>query len=91
MKKRFNVAIIASVMSAIMFFLMPASFVQAAEVQDDAELKTVVVDLEDVVTGDAVVYATTSSSTKVLSKDYATSTGQTGTITLLDRMLTLVV
>lgn len=81
MKKRFNVAIIASVMSAIMFFLMPASFVQAAEVQDDAELKTVVVDLEDVVTGDAVVYATTSLSTKVLSKDYATSTGQTGTIT----------
>ena len=39
------------------------------------------VDMKDVATGDAIVYASTSTSTKTLSKDYATSTGQTGTIT----------
>lgn len=49
--------------------------------QENNELKTVMVDMKDVATGDAIVYASTSTSTKTLSKDYATSTGQTGAIT----------
>lgn len=54
---------------------------KAAQLQGENELKTVMVDMKDVATGDAIVYASTSTSTKTLSKDYATSTGQTGTIT----------
>lgn len=68
-------------MSVMMIFSMSGVSVKAAQLQENNELKTVMVDMKDVATGDAIVYASTSTSTKTLSKDYATSTGQTGAIT----------
>lgn len=47
----------------------------------EEELKTIVVDMEDVLSGDVVTLAAAKSATKTLGKDYATSSGQTGTIT----------
>ena len=81
MKKKKIAKIIASAMSIMMIFSMSGVSAKAAQLQGDNELKTVMVDMKDVATGDAIVYASTSTSTKTLSKDYATSTGQTGTIT----------
>ena len=46
----------------------------------EGKLKTVIVDIEDVLSEDTTVFATSSSETKILSKDYATSSGQTGVI-----------
>lgn len=63
-------------MSVMMIFSMSGVSVKAAQLQENNELKTVMVDMKDVATGDAIVYASTSTSTKTLSKDYATSTGQ---------------
>ena len=51
------------------------------------ELKTVVIDMEDVLPGDAVTLATSSPVTKTLSKDYATSSGQTGVITSIGQIV----
>lgn len=53
----------------------------------EGELKTVVIDMEDVLSGDAVTLATSSSVTKTLSKDYATSSGQTGVITSIGQIV----
>ena len=41
----------------------------------EGKLKTVIVDIEDVLSEDTTVFATSSSETKILSKDYATSSG----------------
>lgn len=46
---------------------------------ENENTKFVVVDMNDVIDGEAVAYATNPTETKVLSKDYASSTGQTGT------------
>lgn len=54
--------------------------VSAAETSQNDNTKVKVVDMNDVLDGEAIVYATAPTETKVLSKDYATSTGQTGTI-----------
>ena len=81
MKSKIFTKIIASAMSVMMIFSMSGVSVKAAQLQENNELKTVMVDMKDVATGDAIVYASTSTSTKTLSKDYATSTGQTGAIT----------
>ena len=80
-KSKIFTKIIASAMSVMMIFSMSGVSVKAAQLQENNELKTVMVDMKDVATGDAIVYASTSTSTKTLSKDYATSTGQTGAIT----------
>lgn len=53
----------------------------------EGELKTVVIDMEDVLSGDATVLATSPSKTKTLSKDYATSSGQTGVITSIGQIV----
>ena len=76
-KSKIFTKIIASAMSVMMIFSMSGVSVKAAQLQENNELKTVMVDMKDV----AIVYASTSTSTKTLSKDYATSTGQTGAIT----------
>ena len=52
----------------------------------EEELKTVVVDMEDVLSEDATVLVTAPSKTKILSKDYASSSGQTGVITSIGRV-----
>ncbi len=44
----------------------------------EGELKTVVIDMEDVLSGDVTILATSSSKTKTLSKDHATSQSQSG-------------
>ena len=46
----------------------------------EGKLKTVIVNIEDVLSEDTTVFASSSSETKILSKDYATSSGQTGVI-----------
>lgn len=53
----------------------------------EGELKTVIVNMEDVLSGDAVTLATSPSKTKILSKDYATSSGQTGVITSIGQIV----
>lgn len=53
----------------------------------EGELKTVVIDMEDVLSGDTSVLATSPSKTKTLSKDYATSSGQTGVITSIGQIV----
>lgn len=53
----------------------------------EGELKTVIIDMEDVLSGDATVLATSLSKTKTLSKDYATSSGQTGVITSIGQIV----
>ena len=63
-------------MSVMMIFSMSGVSVKAAQLQENNELKTVMVDMKDVATGDAIVYASTSTSTKTLSKDYATQQGR---------------
>lgn len=79
--KKYLKEILGLLMVAVMVMSVGDVNVIAAEKQTGNELKTVVVDMEDVVTGDVMVCATSSSKTKTLSKDYATSTGQTGVIT----------
>lgn len=51
------------------------------------KLKTVIVDIEDVLSEDTMVFATSTSETKTLSKDYATSSGQTGVITSVGQIV----
>lgn len=53
-------------MSVMMIFSMSGVSVKAAQLQENNELKTVMVDMKDVATGDAIVYASTSTSTKTL-------------------------
>lgn len=53
----------------------------------EGELKTIIVDMEDVLSGDAVTLATSPQATKTLSKDYATSSGQTGVITSIGQIV----
>ena len=64
----------------------PEMEVNASDVSK-GELKTVVIDTEDVLSGDATVLAASPSSTKTLSKDYATSSGQTGVITSIGQIV----
>lgn len=64
----------------------PEMEVNASDVSK-GELKTVVIDMEDVLSGDAATLATSSSVTKILSKDYATSSGQTGVITSIGQIV----
>ena len=49
--------IIASAMSVMMIFSMSGVSVKAAQLQENNELKTVMVDMKDVAKGDAIVYA----------------------------------
>ena len=56
-------------MSVMMIFSMSGVSVKAAQLQENNELKTVMVDMKDVATGDAIVYAITSTSTKTVSND----------------------
>lgn len=53
----------------------------------EGKLKTVIVDIEDVLSEDTMVFATSTSETKTLSKDYATSSGQTGVITSVGQIV----
>lgn len=53
----------------------------------EGKLKTVIVDIEDVLSEDTMVFATSTSDTKTLSKDYATSSGQTGVITSVGQIV----
>lgn len=80
MKSKIFTKIIASAMSVMMIFSMSGVSVKAAQLQENNELKTVMVDMKDVATGDAIVYASTSTSTKTLSKDYASSISASETI-----------
>lgn len=94
--KRFLSLVMGVVLSAAML-LGSSDYVFAAEnspemeanVSDlsDGGLKTVVVDMEEVLSEDATVLATSTSKTKILSKDYASSSGQTGTITSIGQIV----
>ncbi len=53
----------------------------------EGELKTVVINMEDVLSGEASVFAASQSKEKTLSKDYATSSGQTGVITSIGQIV----
>ena len=53
----------------------------------EGEMKTIVVDMKDVLSGDVTTLATSPSKTKTLSKDYATSSGQTGIITSIGQIV----
>lgn len=66
------------VMASMLFSAMPAISVAAAELEKDETIKTVELDLNDVLNGST--YASASTATKVLTKDYASSSGETGTI-----------
>ena len=57
MKSKIFTKIIASAMSVMMIFSMSGVSVKAAQLQENNELKTVMVDMKDVATGDAIVYA----------------------------------
>lgn len=59
MKSKIFTKIIASAMSVMMIFSMSGVSVKAAQLQENNELKTVMVDMKDVATGDAIVYAST--------------------------------
>ena len=59
----------------------PVGTVENVSVTSEEGLKTVVVDMEDVMSEDAAPLAAALSATKTLTKDYATSSGQTGVIT----------
>lgn len=94
--KRFLSLAMGVVLSAAMF-LGSSDYAFAAENSpemeanasylSEGELKTVVIDIEDVLSGDAVTLATSSPVTKTLSKDYATSSGQTGVITSIGQIV----
>lgn len=94
--KRFLSLAMGVVLSAAMF-LGSSDYAFAAEnspemeayVSDlsEEELKTVVVDMEDVLSEDATVLVTAPSKTKILSKDYASSSGQTGVITSIGQIV----
>lgn len=56
MKSKIFTKIIASAMSVMMIFSMSGVSVKAAQLQENNELKTVMVDMKDVATGDAIVY-----------------------------------
>ena len=60
-KSKIFTKIIASAMSVMMIFSMSGVSVKAAQLQENNELKTVMVDMKDVATGDAIVYASTST------------------------------
>lgn len=64
----------------------PEMAVNASDLSE-GELKTIIVDMEDVLSGDAVTLATSPQATKTLSKDYATSSGQTGVITSIGQIV----
>ncbi len=64
----------------------PEMAVNASDLSE-GELKTIIVDMEDVLSGDAVTLATSPQATKILSKDYATSSGQTGVITSIGQIV----
>ncbi|MCI9127839.1 MAG: hypothetical protein HFG28_11775 [Eubacterium sp.] len=66
------------VMASMLFSAMPAISVSATEVEKNKTIKTVELDLNDVLNGST--YASASTATKVLTKDYASSRGETGTI-----------
>lgn len=68
MKSKIFTKIIASAMSVMMIFSMSGVSVKAAQLQENNELKTVMVDMKDVATGDAIVYASTSTSTKTCQR-----------------------
>ena len=53
----------------------------------EGELKTVVINMEDVLSGEASVFAASQSKEKTLPKDYATSSGQTGVITSIGQIV----
>ena len=55
MKSKIFTKIIASAMSVMMIFSMSGVSVKAAQLQENNELKTVMVDMKDVATGDAIV------------------------------------
>lgn len=66
---------------ALIMVCILAMPVSAAEVEEKStDVKTIEVDMGDVVKGDMEVFALPKSNTKILTKDYATSTGQTGVI-----------
>ena len=65
---------------AVMFSSAGTATVNAAEALEKEGTEVVVIDMNDVIDGEAIVYAADPTASKVLSKDYATSTGQTGTI-----------
>ena len=64
----------------------PEMAVNASDLSE-GELKTIIVDMEDVLSGDVVTLATSPQATKTLSKDYATSSGQTGVITSIGQIV----
>ena len=80
-RKNFLAMATATMMAfAIMFSPVGAATVNAAEALEKEGTEVVVIDMNDVIDGEAIVYAADPTASKVLSKDYATSTGQTGTI-----------
>ena len=94
--KRFLSLTMGVVLSAVMFlgssdyaFAAENSPEMAVNVSDlsEGELKTIIVDMEDVLSGDAATLATSSPATKTLSKDYATSSGQIGVITSIGQIV----
>lgn len=80
-RKNFLAIATATMMAfAVMFSSAGTATVNAAEALENEDTEVVVVDMNDVIDGEAIVYASNPTASKVLSKDYATSTGQTGTI-----------
>lgn len=79
-KKLLAMAAAALMAFSVIFSSVGTKTVNAAETMENENTKFVVVDMNDVIDGEAVAYATNPTATKVLSKDYASSTGQTGTI-----------
>lgn len=78
------------VISAVAFSVMlsmSAVPTYAAEVDEINSVKTVEVSMSDVVTDNADIFALSKTSTKTLSKDYATSTGQTGVINSIGQIV----
>lgn len=91
-RKNFLAMATATMMAfAIMFSSVGAATVNAAEALEKEGTEVVVIDMNDVIDGEAIVYAADPTASKVLSKDYATSTGQTELSILLVKMWTSVV
>lgn len=94
--KRFLSLAIGVVLSAAML-LGSSDYVFAAENDpemavnasdlSEGELKTIIVDMEDVLSEDVVTLAISPQATKTLSKDYAISSGQTGVITSIRQIV----
>lgn len=89
MDRKLKVILAANIMLVVMNFGIPVSLVHAKEPQRSDHLKTVVVDMEDGATGDAIVEASAKTASTILTKDWATSTGQTGTITSPGKIVNL--